>query len=143
MEVVGASGLNMLVGVWLIVSPSVLDYRPGDAAWNPVVFGSLVVVLAAIRAAGAWGARIPSWLNALIGAWLFVCAFLLSESQQATWNVGITGVLVFGLAIWSASATEGRRTVVSLSACRQRPWRPSDLGGQSTRVRGSPLDSAG
>jgi hypothetical protein len=69
-------------------------------------------VLAAIRVAGAWGASMPSWLNALIGACLFVSAFLLSESRQATWNVGITGVLVFVLAVWSASATEGRRTVV-------------------------------
>jgi hypothetical protein len=38
-EIVRASGLNMLVGVWLVVSPSVLDYRPEDSAWNPVVCG--------------------------------------------------------------------------------------------------------
>jgi hypothetical protein len=52
------------------------------------------------------------WISALIGAWLFVSAFTLAESEQAAWNVGIGGVVVFSLAVWSASATEGRRTVV-------------------------------
>jgi hypothetical protein len=71
-----------------------------------------VTVLAALRVAGAWVASILSWISALIGAWLFVSAFTLAESQQAAWNVEIAGVVVFFLAIWSASATEGRRTVV-------------------------------
>jgi hypothetical protein len=111
-EIVWASGLNMLVGVWLVVSPSVLDYRPEDSAWNPVVCGAIVTVLAAIRVAVAWAASVLSWISALIGAWLFVSAFTLAESEQAAWNVGIGGVVVFSLAVWSASATEGRRTVV-------------------------------
>jgi hypothetical protein len=68
--------------------------------------------VAAIRVAGAWAASVLSWVSALIGAWLFVSAFTLAESQQAVWNAGIAGVVVFSLAVWSASATEGRRTVV-------------------------------
>jgi SPW repeat len=71
-----------------------------------------VTVLAALRVAGAWVASILGWISALIGAWLFVSAFTLAESQQAAWNVEIAGVVVFFLAIWSDSATEGRRTVV-------------------------------
>jgi hypothetical protein len=102
----------MLVGVWLVVSPSLLDYRPEDSAWNPVVCGAIVTVLAPLRVAGAWAASILSWISALIGAWLFVSAFTPAEAQQAAWRVGIAGVVVFFLAIWCASATEGRRTVV-------------------------------
>jgi hypothetical protein len=40
-----------------------------------------------------------------------VSAFTLADSQQAMWNAGIAGTAVFLLAVWSASATEGRRTV--------------------------------
>jgi SPW repeat-containing protein len=58
------------------------------------------------------GGEHPQLDQQLIGAWLFVSAFTLAESQQAAWNVEIAGVVVFFLAIWSASATEGRRTVV-------------------------------
>lgn len=74
-QVVGASGLNVLAGLWLVASPWLLGYDPEDAAWNPVVFGSIVVLLAAVRVRGAWGASILSWINSLIGVWLFVSAF--------------------------------------------------------------------
>src|SRR3712207_4173333 len=36
-EISWASGMKILVGVWLVMSRSVLDYPPDDAAWNPVV----------------------------------------------------------------------------------------------------------
>jgi hypothetical protein len=47
-----------------------------------------------------------SWINALIGAWLFVAAFTIDQSGAAGWNDAVVGVLVFLLAIGSAAATE-------------------------------------
>jgi hypothetical protein len=104
-EVAGASGLNVLAGIWLIISPWVLGYTHADATWNPVVFGAIVGFFALVRTAGAYRAAWLSILNMAIGVWLFISAFWLAHSAQASWNVGILGVVVFVLGAWSASAT--------------------------------------
>ena len=98
----------MLVGVWLVVSPSVLDYRPEDSAWNPVVCGAIVTVVAAIRVAGAWAASVLSWVSALIGAWLFVSAFTLAESQQRS---GTPGSPAWWCSPWPSGAPAPPRVV--------------------------------
>jgi hypothetical protein len=105
-EVAGASGLNVLAGIWLIISPWVLSYRHGDAYWNPIVFGAIVGVFALVRIAGAYRESWLSYLNAAIGVWLFISAWWLADSSQAFWNVLISGVVVFVLGIISASATD-------------------------------------
>ena len=107
-EVAGASGLNILAGIWLIISPWIVGYTSDDHMWNPIVFGAIIGALAAGRAFGLYREAWLSWVNALIGAWLFASAFWLAQSSQASWNVGILGVIVFVGALWSASASEGR-----------------------------------
>jgi len=108
-EIAGASGLNVLAGIWLIISPFVLNYMGADAMWNPIVFGAIVAVLALARAGGAYRAEWLSWINMAIGIWLFISAFWLAHSSQASWNVGIMGVVVFILGAWSAAATNAGR----------------------------------
>jgi SPW repeat-containing protein len=105
-EVMGWSGLNVLAGIWLIISPFVLDYGARDAMWNPIVFGAIVCVLALVRFGGAFRASVLSWINAAIGVWLFISAWWLAWTMRASWNVGIMGVIVFVLAVLSASATD-------------------------------------
>jgi hypothetical protein len=102
-----AAGLNVLAGIWLIISPFVLGYGSGDATWNPIVFGAIVTTLAFVRAVGghAWSAL--SWINMAIGVWLFISAFWLASTAKASWDVGVLGVVVFLLAAWSASASGG------------------------------------
>lgn len=103
-EVAGAAGLNLLAGIWLIISPWVLGYTSDDATWNPVVFGAIVAVLALVRLAGAYRASWLSWINAAIGVWLFVSAYWLADSATASWNVGVLGVIVFVLGVIGATA---------------------------------------
>ena len=105
-EVAGASGLNLLAGIWLIISPWVLNYRSGDASWNPIVFGAIVALFALVRVAGAYRESWLSYLNSLIGIWLFISAWWLADSAQAFWNVLIAGVVVFVLGVLSASASD-------------------------------------
>jgi hypothetical protein len=106
-DVVAAAGLNVLAGIWLIISPFVLGYTGADATWNPIVFGAIVGVLALARLTGAYEAASLSWLNMAIGVWLFISAFWLASSSQASWNVGVMGVVVFVLA--AAAAVPARR----------------------------------
>jgi hypothetical protein len=112
-EVEWASGLNVLAGVWLIISPWVVGYGHGDAVWNPVVFGAIVGVLTLAGAMGAYREVFLSWINAAIGVWLFISAFWLASTGQAFWNDLIMGVVVFVLAIWSAGATPRRPTTAA------------------------------
>jgi hypothetical protein len=103
--VVTASGLNVIAGIWLIISPFVLGYTSADARWNPIVFGVIAGVFALARLAGVDRTAGLSILNMAIGCWLFISAFWLAHSSVASWNVGILGVVVFVLGAWSAAAT--------------------------------------
>jgi len=96
--------VNVLAGIWLIISPWILGYSGSDAKWNPVVFGIAVGVLALGRLTAARGTEWLSWLNMAIGVWLFISAFWLAHSSQASWNVGVLGVVVFVLAVLSLAA---------------------------------------
>ncbi|MCC7107174.1 MAG: SPW repeat protein [Chloroflexi bacterium] len=103
-----SSGINIIAGLWLIISPWVLGFS-GLAAVrnNDVILGIIIVVLAAIREFGAHRASWLSWINVIAGAWVFVSAFVLSASTQPApfWNNIILGVIVFVLGISSATVT--------------------------------------
>jgi hypothetical protein len=97
-EVIGAAGLNVIAGIWLILSPWILGYTGPDATWNPIVFGAIVLVLALARLAKPAGTQALSAINGLIGVWLFISGFWLADSAQASWNVWIVGAIVFIMA---------------------------------------------
>jgi len=105
-----ASGLNLLAGVWLIVSPFVLDYESGDASWNAIACGALVALLAWVRTLGAYGAAWMSWIVVVIGTWLFLSGFWLTDSSAASWNSWLFGLIVALTALFSIDATEEARS---------------------------------
>jgi hypothetical protein len=107
-DVAGAAAINVLAGIWLIIAPFVLGYGSGDPYWNDIVFGAIVVVLAGARALGAYRQAWMSWLNMLIGAWIFISAFWLDATSRASWNDIILGAIIFVLGAVSASATAER-----------------------------------
>jgi hypothetical protein len=109
-EAMSASGLNVIAGIWLIISPFVLGYGSGDAYWNPIVFGAIVGVAALARLGGAYRATWLAWLNMAVGVWLFISGFWLASTARASWNEWILGVVVFVLGAWSAAAGEDART---------------------------------
>jgi hypothetical protein len=105
--VAGADLLTVLSGIWLIISPFVLGYSGADAVWNPIVFGAIAGSLALLRLAGGELAASLAGLplvNAAIGVWLFISAFWLADSAQASWNVGVMGVVLFILGVWGAAS---------------------------------------
>lgn len=104
-EVMGASGVNVLAGIWLIIAPFVLAYS-SNVYWNDIVFGAIVGILALIRISGAYRESWLSWINMLIGVWIFVSAFWLDNQARASWNDVILGAIVFFLGLISATASE-------------------------------------
>ena len=103
-----ASGLNIIAGLWLIISSWVLGFSGlMPMRNNDVIFGIVVAILAAIREFGAYDAPWLSWINVLVGIWLFVSAFVFSNvaAPAPFWNNIVLGVIVFVLGIISAQAT--------------------------------------
>lgn len=109
------SGLNMLVGLWLIAAPWLLGYSlVPTAKWNDVAVGAAVVVLAGIRIAFPARSLGISRVNAALGLWLLVSPFVLQYGEDfvmrnvAFWNDVVAGVVILVLALLSAGATRRR-----------------------------------
>lgn len=88
------SVINLVLGVWLVISPFILSYTTTSSYWNQIIFGAIVGILAIVRLVSprmTW----PSWINSLIGLWLIVSPFILNYVRDvAYWNAIILGVVV-------------------------------------------------
>lgn len=108
-----ASGINLVLGIWLILAPFILRYVVSSSVANDVTVGIIIAILAAIRIFGAYGAAWVSWLNAALGLWLIIAPFvLLYGSSAALWNDIIIGIIVLCLGVWSAMASRRPRPPV-------------------------------
>jgi hypothetical protein len=105
----GLSALNVIAGIWLILSPFIVGYADlAGPMWNSIIVGGVVLVLAAIRAANPLHAVALSWINALLGVWLIIAPFVLVREMRTpglTWNDVILGIVVLVLGAGSALAT--------------------------------------
>jgi hypothetical protein len=106
-QVATASGLDILAGIWLLISPFVLAFTLVAPRSNNVICGIVVTILAAIRFFGARDAAWLSWINALIGLWVLIAPWALgfSRTGTATTNNVLIGIAIIILAVWSALAT--------------------------------------
>jgi SPW repeat len=107
---VWASTLNIIAGVWLIVSPFFLLYRSSTARIDDIVVGAVIALFGLIRALApgsptAW----LSWLNALWGIWLIVASFVLGYLGVPRTNEIVLGIIVLVFGLWSAASSEERR----------------------------------
>lgn len=95
--------VNLVLGIWLAVSPYVLSFADQTTpAWNAHVVG---IVILALVAAAIWAfQKWEEWINAALGLWLVVSPWLLGFSGLTAplWNQIVVGILVGGLAIWTA-----------------------------------------
>jgi hypothetical protein len=103
-----ASILNLIAGLWLIISPFWMNFLGAPAAlWNTCLTGVAVGVLSLIRACYPLRNVGLSWINLILGVWLIVSPFFLPYNylEPAVRNSVITGIVVIVLAFWSAMAT--------------------------------------
>jgi hypothetical protein len=95
----GSSWVNILLGLWVIISPFVFAIHHSSAIWNDVVTGAIVGILALIRwrmHQSGW-----SWLNLALGIWLGISPFVFWLSSAAMWNNVIVGIIIAALALSS------------------------------------------
>jgi hypothetical protein len=92
-----SSLVNVVLGLWIIISAFVLGLHAPKAIWNNVVTGLLVGALAVIR----WAMNQPglSWMNLFLGIWLVISPFVLVLGTAAMWNNVLLGIIVAALAL--------------------------------------------
>jgi SPW repeat len=91
------SWVNILLGIWVIISPFVLGIHSAKGVWNNIVTGAVVGILALVR----WRMHRPgwSWLNLILGIWLVISPFVLFVSGVAMWNNVILGIIIAASAL--------------------------------------------
>ena len=100
----GSSWLNIVLGIWVIISPFVLQFARFPAAmWNNVIVGIVIAVLAIIRTSLA-SQRGWSWTNVILGIWMIISASALGVMTTAMlWNNIILGIVIAIVAGTNAS----------------------------------------
>ena len=83
-----ASGVNILLGIWLMVSPWVFDYSGKSAALSSVTVGALIALLAAIRLASLHNSAGLSGINLLLAFWTAAAPWVYEYAinEGALWN---------------------------------------------------------
>ena len=94
--------INLILGIWMIVSPWALNYSADkNPTWNAVTLGILIglAALFALYRVMAW----EEWGNVVLGVWLVISPWVLSFSNITTAmaNAVIVGVVVALLALWA------------------------------------------
>ena len=92
-----ASGMNIMLAFWLILSPVLLGYTGNALAlWDALIVGVVTLVLAWFRMLHPDGSVIPSWVNLLLGAWLAASPFVLGLTSMyaVLWNDFTVGIAI-------------------------------------------------
>jgi hypothetical protein len=111
-QITTAGILNIIAGIWILISPWVYGYAVDTGGmWNSVIVGIVIAVLALIRASGAYTQAWLSWINAILGLWLIISPWVYGYDNNTggSWNSIILGIIVCILAVWSAQASRSSR----------------------------------
>lgn len=104
-----SSGTNLVLAIWLLISPWVVGYSSTQVLWNNVIVAAVVLVFAVVRLGTQSRAGAPSWLNTVAGLWLIVSPFVFQNvSMGQKWNCIVVGTCVALLAITSGAAGASR-----------------------------------
>ena len=87
-----AGGIDLVAGLWLIVSAFVLAVGVMSSEFT---VGVLVAVLAIIELSASESAGWLGWVNAILGLYLLVAPlFFVGMAVGATWNSVILGLII-------------------------------------------------
>lgn len=109
-QVKTASGINVLAGIWLVISPFLLGFSGTAASTNAIITGIIIGLIALVRSSSPDSAVWLDYVNVILGVWLVISSFVLgSMVMAAVWNSIILGVVVVVLAGWDSSAASKLR----------------------------------
>jgi|GEM_PF-579768 len=97
------SGTNILLGLWLILTPLFFGYASGAVLASDMIAGAAIAILAAFRTyqpdVGDWA----DWLTALLGVWVILSPWIVgfTNNQAHTFNNVMVGSIVLAFALVS------------------------------------------
>jgi SPW repeat-containing protein len=91
--------VGAVLGVWMVVSPWVLDYGGMTVSQNAVLVGFLLIAIEFVALSVAFRAW-EEWISVILGAWLVVSPWVLGAALVPTVNFVIVGMLVLALALY-------------------------------------------
>lgn len=102
---VRANWINVIPGIWVVISPFVLGFSNLRAAmWNNVATGLAVVLLALSRSESYSAA--PSVVNVLLGVWLIISGFVLVFSIPVGFWINVILGIIIALAALTAATRQ-------------------------------------
>lgn len=112
------SGIDVLLGLWLVVSPWVIGAPGEDVARSGRIVGVVVILCALVRFVRKHTAPL-SWIIVLAAGWTVMSPWVLGEEQgySRTWNYVIVGMLLAAMEAYSLT-----------SSTTQPNWRQRETG---------------
>ena len=93
---------NLTLGVWLVTEAFIpaVTASHNASTWNNSLVGGIAVLIGVLVAAG--NKQTVCWVNAVIGAWLLVSAFIpIIAGQISFWNDISAGALIIAVSTWA------------------------------------------
>jgi hypothetical protein len=109
-----ASGINMVLGAWLVISPFLFGFsHVATATWNNIIVGLIVLAAGWVRMVDVEAMFDVGWVNFVAGLWLCVAPWAFGYYHLASplWNDLTVGVIVFVVAL-SGLFSRPRHTTV-------------------------------
>jgi hypothetical protein len=128
-----ASGINIFLGISLLVSPWVFGYQaagPG-AIWNSVIVGALIAILAASSSFSKHTPTALYWINVLLALWTMISPVVYGYTAN-TGGVGDNMILAILIAAF-AICSDGARTAGEKCPPPSEPAHKSDSGNSLLR----------
>jgi hypothetical protein len=96
---------NLILGIWLALSPAALSYMEDAVPAANVTLVGLIIAVAAAAALISFHMW-EEWVNVTLAAWLIASPFVLDYTHAgATWNQVVVGMIVGCLALWTTMAS--------------------------------------
>lgn len=80
----GASLITLLAGLWLFLSPWVYGGSGSAGAWNGWIAGAVISLFALLRIIRPSATGL-SWLNSILGIWIFFSPWVFGYTGHSGW----------------------------------------------------------
>ncbi|MGH3318947.1 MAG: SPW repeat protein [Streptosporangiaceae bacterium] len=104
----GLTLVTLLIGVWMAISPWILDVAAASATPNNLIIGIAVGVFALVAMAGLRGFSQLQWANVALGGWLIASPFALAATSLAPAALFVNNIVSGAvILVLSAAASAG------------------------------------
>ena len=106
------AGINILLGIWMFLSPWVYSAAGYGSAWNSWIVGAIIALVAMFRLSNPVTGRGLAWINVILGVWLFMSPWIYGYTANMGRFVNslCVGLVVVVMSIYGASAHGDRLT---------------------------------